>query len=657
MSLPYAALIQKEWIKLRYIIWIVPALLIYAAADTYFTLNTIERVHESFGLWATLVSKEPPLFASFQYIVFAGFLIAFFQVWPEAQGKHIRLLFHMPVPPAHMVGFMLGVGLVLIVGTNILAALVLLTTLWAFHLPWEIMSSMLCAFAPHAVLSVVSYMSVFAFCGTKKWGIRGLIVFTCLVFYTLLWGIGGYNLWREALHWYALLGASMIFLCFFSFLQVMGEPHKSRLYTVSRMVSLTLFGILFLVVLPQQYWRVYMPKSASQRLYYSPVYDQFVRDQTIFDANAVPPSQTISSLEDGSVLNKREVALALPTMHSENLLKWDMFPKEIKGKTLSLHQIKYDWQYLSLSPRTITKPPLMLEMMLESQPEGASIEAPVDMFRMRHDRAGIEFLRPEDGSIDIDKSADFTKALSTQGFVFPIRGMGGNPNIRKAYDAGYVLVDAKGHIFQLQMIKGKAHCAKVDGNIPEDIHSILVDENRREEFFAYIITKHKVYAVKHKPLSVLTLPLNDYDVEHSFFYTWMDPLQKTFVQGSHDNREAGITGGAYSPDLHLLREYTLPMRTEDVQRIDYYNTIAAVFFPWRVVQRSPASLYYDFDIQMTHNLFVSIVSNVLCVLLLVFLFKKRRKRPFDFFFVAVFGVSGLCILGIEALSGSRLRFF
>ncbi len=648
MLTPYQALFKKEWIKLRQILWFVPIFLFYATADTYFTLNTIERVHEAFGLWTTLVSKEPPFFGGFQYIVFLGFIIGFFQMWPESQGKHIRLLFHMPLEPELMVGFMLAVGLGLMLIINILAMLLLVLVLTLFHLPWEVISSVLCAFAPFALLSFVSYVSVFAFCGSKKLGLQGLIIVSTLIFYTLLWGISGYNTWRESLHYYVFMAIAYVFVSFYTFLQSMGEPEKSPLFSLSRMVSLCVFAILFSAVLPGQYWRAYMPKSTSQRLYYSPVHKQFVRDQTLVDLSNVQQSKVKYSLENKEVLNKRELALALPTMHAENLLKWNMFPKQIDGKELTLQQIKYQWHYTSLSPRTIIKPPLMLEMMLESQPEGASLEAPTDVFRLAHNKMRIEFLRPTDGKIDETKSTAFTEALREKGFVFPIMAFGGNPNIRKLYDAGYIFVDAKGQIFQLQMVQGKALCHKVEGKVSEKIRHILVEENRREEFFAFVITDSKIYAIAHKPLALVALPLKDYVLGDSYFYMWADPLQKTFVQGAYSQREQGLLGQAFTPEFALLREYNLPMQTKDIENLNFYTRIAAALFPFRIVQRSPASTYRTFDVQFSKYLLITAMANMLCVIILAWILRRKNKRIFDFIFVGVFGLSALIILGIES---------
>ncbi len=647
MSYPYKALLQKEWIKLRYILWIAPALVLYAAADTYFTLSTIQKAHEAFGLWTTLISKEPPLFDSFQYIVFSGFLIGFYQIWPETQGKHVRLLYHMPMQPARIITLMLGAGLFLITTINVLALLAIITVFQAFYLPWEIISSVLYAFAPFAILNYISYMTVFAFCAHKKWELKGLVILSCIIFYTLLWGIEGYNVWRQVLHWYALLACGTIFLCYFTFLQVMGEPEKNTLYSVSRMGSLVLFAVLCALILPNQYWRIYMPKTASQRLYYSPVHEQFVRDQTVFDIHAIPPNKSISTLEDGTELEGQDIALALPTMNGENLLKWNLFPKEINGKQLSLQQIKYQWQYMSLSPRTIIAPPLLLEMMFEANPKGATLEAPIDVFRIAKDKNSIEFLRPETGQINTEKSTAFTKALQDIGFVFPIMAYGGNPNLQKLYDAGYVFADAKGQIFQLQMVDAKPRAARVQGSISEKVRYIMVKEERRMEFFAYVITDTNIYAVKHRPLSLVRLPLHDYSLEDGHFYMWLDPLQKTFVQGFHSKREQGLTGRAYSPDLTLQREHTLPMLESDVQNIEFYTNVAATLFPWRIVLRNPKSAYYTFEVQASKNISLTIIANILCLLVLYVISRGKPKRIFDFIFVGFFGVTALLILGIE----------
>ncbi len=653
----YVALWQKEWIKLRYVFAAVPLLLMYAMADSYFTLNTIERVHEAVGLWTTLIVNEPPFFSGFQYIVFAGFGIGLFQMWPETHGKNIRLLYHLPLAPRNSISFMLGVGLGAVLCVNALCILVLCAVMGAFHLAWEIQFSVICAFLPFAVLNFISYLTVFAFLGCKKLGLRLLVILACIIYYSLLWGISGYSLWREALHWYALLGIGFVFLSLFTFLQVMGEPEKDSLYTVSKIGSLLMLGVLFCAVLPSQYWRVYMPKVVSQRLFYSPVHKEFVRMQTFpAVAEGVKRPGVVYSLENGTVLEKREIALALPTLRSDDLLKWNMFPKEIDGKALTLQQIKYDWQYFNLSPRDINVPPLLLEMMLEAQPDGASLEAPVDVFRRAHDGLSVEFIRPEDGQVKREKSDEFTNALRQAGFQFPIMGYGGNPNVRKEYDAGYVFVDAKGQAFQLQMVKGKARCAAVEGQVTGQVRKIIVSENRRKEFFAFIVTTSGIYAVKHAPLSLVTLPLQDFSPDEVYFYLWADPLGKNLVQGSYADREKGVLGNAFTEDFELKHTYTLPMREQDVDIIDYYTTIAAMLFPFRVVQRSTATFYYEFKVEFSKKPLLTLAANALCVFVYLLLMRARKKsvQIIDGVFIALFGFIGLTIWALMNLGQRRV---
>lgn len=651
------ALLQKEWIKLRYFLWIIPLMFAYASIDSALVLNTIQRVHGGVGLWLTLTANEPTFFRSFQWIIVLGTIVGFAQAWPEAQGKRLRILYHMPMDPERIFIVMLTVGLSLLLLTNALAYALLTLVMQFFYLPSNIIVPVLYAMVPYSLLSIISYLCVFAFFASNKMGLRALVLIAGALSFSLLWNVAGYSAFRISLAWYVGLSCGFIPLVLFVVLQAMDEPKGKMLYDVCRAVSLILVATLLCAVVPNQYWRAAMPELVNQRLYYSPVEDQFVRVQSFPNkGNIAGHNAVVTSLEDGTELNTRQAALALPILRAENLLKWGIFPGEIAGVSISLQEAKNAWAFFSYTPRTINHAPLLTEMMLESDPEGASFELPEDVFRVRHDGAGIEFLLPDDhGRIDVEKSQAFTAALQDAGFQFPVKAYGGNPNPRKEVDAGYVLVDAQGYAYQLQMYHGEPLCAKAEGQLDcsvDSVRGVLVSENRKEEFFGYIVAEHDFYIVNQNPLSIVKVPLKDFDFEQSYFTLWADPINKVISQGRFDDRESGLKAVAFMPDWTPLARYQLPMLQVDIDAMERTNKISDALFPIRIVQHTPSSAYALFECSYASHWILSLSVSALCTLFFIVFMRLRKVkvRLFDTVFILVFGLLGLTTIACTGLS-------
>lgn len=169
-------------------------------------------------------------------------------------------------------------------------------------------------------------------------------------------------------------------------------------------------------------------------------------------------------------------------------MKWEMFPESIGGMRVSASEAEKSWQFVRLSSFDWNCPPPMLHMLIESNPEGARLQKPVDVFRIASSGSGIEFIKPHDGKIDMEISRRFTLALRKAGFVFPVRAVGGNPDVRKRYDAGYFLADSKGAIFQMQLTDNQPSCRMLRGKIDGAARYIHVKEHHRKEYYGFVVT-------------------------------------------------------------------------------------------------------------------------------------------------------------------------
>lgn len=650
MNAQTRSLLGKEWIKLRRGIWLLPLLVAYAGLDSLLTLNTIQKVHGPFGLWATLISKQPPFFDSFALLIACGIILGFLQAWPECQGKRLRLMFHMPVNPLRMLSVTLATGLAALMLINLLAHGVLACAMLVFHLPLDIIGPVLLSVAPWSILSLAAYCCSVAFFGSQGLPMK-LVVLACAhAMASLLWPSSGYAVFAPSLWAYALLALDFLPLVYFAYWRFLGDPQGKPLFHAVRGVSLLLAVLGLCSVLPGLYWRSIVPERIRVSLFYSPVHEQFVLSMAALN-KAIGPlgaGEVRYFLEDGREISRREYAQALPILYADDLIKWKEFPQSIAGVRISPQEAKAGWQFLHFVPRDWNCPPPMLHMLLESNPVGAKLEMPKDVFRPSANGQGIEFLRPEDGSLDREKSRLFTEALRRVGFSFPVQALGGNPDPRKDYDIGYFLVDARNGLFQMQMVDGAPHCMNSGQIVPGRVRGVLVSEHRRREFYGFVVTDSALFAIMMRDMSLQPLPLSDFSAESTQLWLFSDLLGKSLVSNTLADWEAGTHGLALGPDFTVRHAFPQPVDPHELQAMAWRRCLASALFPLQVFQRDPGSKYVQLALRPA-DVFLAAAASGLAMLGLLILLRRRLGLPvrlWDCALVLTFGPVALLVIGL-----------
>jgi hypothetical protein len=651
MKSPVPALLLKEWIKLRRGIWIIPLLLLYAAGDSFLTLKTIHRVRGGFGLFLTLVEKQTLFFDSFRVLFIAGALLAFLQFWPETQGKRLRLLFHTPIPPERIVGTTLGCGLGIMLLTNGAAHLLLTAAMLYFHLPADIIHPVLLTLTGWSILSLAWYLGAAAFLCNTHPVMRAFVIAAVYALHLMMGEIRGYGLNVPSFPPYLIATAALIPLVYFTCLRFMSAPEGRRSYRVARSLGLLLVVASLCSVLPTSYWRLVMPKQVHHKLYYSPVENQFMVLKIYPDTYDEPgrASRNTISLEDGTALSQRQMFLALPTLYAKSLVKWNALPRTINGIHLSPQLAVMGWQFLSFEPRDWNAPDPMLHILLESNPVGAQLEYPADFFRLTTAGDGLEFIDPTNGKIDLAKSGRFTEAMRAAGFTFPVTSLAGNPDIRKEYDEGYLLVDANNRLFQLKMVDGAPICINSGQTITGKVRGLVVAEHRRREMLGYVATDDAFYAVMQKDLALEKIPIEDFNADRTDFSLWADPFGKYVVVKDVTDYRQGALGQAMTADFAVHRAFRQPGEPTDIAALDLREKVESFLFPLTFTQRDRTSPYARLRMEIAEHPFIAAGGNLLMlgVLLVVWRRRNQRFRPWDALLVACFGPVALCVALLE----------
>ena len=649
MNAQTRSLLEKEWIKIRRGIWIIPLLLAYAVADSHLVLNTIKRMHGPLGLWATILGKEPTFFSSYLLLVPCGILLAALQAWPECQGKRLRLLFHTPTAPGRILSVMLGTGTSVLMLFNLLALAALTVSMRAHHFPPDVITPVLLTVAQWCVLSFAAYFTTMAFFGSTGLPMKLIALAGGYAAYTLLADVRGYGLYARSLPVYIAFALAFVPLAYFAFLRFMGDRATTR-FELLRAASLLIVSFCLCALLPVNYWRVAMPERVRQSMHYSPVLGEFVLTSTVL-GKAIGPlgaGSTLNTRENGTELTRLEHAQALPFLYAEDLMKWNAFPPEVAGMAMTAQQAKYGWQFLRFRANDWNRPVPMLHMLLESSPEGARLQMAPDLMRLASGGMGLEFIRPEDGQIDEEKSRLFTQALSQAGFAFPVTALGGNPDPRKDYDLGYFLADSGNTLFQLQMVRGEPRCVNTEQNIPGTVRSIIVQEHRRREWSAFVVTDADLYALETHSGQLRRFPLEDFNANTSRLTLWSDMVSKSAILANMALPDSGEHGIGMTPGYEVAHTFTRPPNPDDLAAMEQRRMLASFLFPLQVGQHIPGSAYVHLGVKRADNPALGLASCLLSLLLVVLMRRMSRKpsRPGDWVLAAIFGPVGLLVIAM-----------
>jgi hypothetical protein len=153
------ALLFKEWIKTRRAIALIG--IIFAALIIYTLIDTGQqfRIGGAVQTWSNVILKDMPILPGFaEWIpVLAGLLLGIAQFAPEMHDKRLKLTLHLPLTETKIMATLLlfGVGILLFI---FLSGFLILSVLFSFYYPAEIIEAMIWSSLPHLFAGIFGYL-------------------------------------------------------------------------------------------------------------------------------------------------------------------------------------------------------------------------------------------------------------------------------------------------------------------------------------------------------------------------------------------------------------------------------------------------------------------------------------------------------------------
>jgi hypothetical protein len=388
----------------------------------------------------------------------------------------------------------------------------------------------------------------------------------------------------------------------------------------------------FAVVLPKLYWMAFARPVNTPFVMYSCIKNDFMIIRT---GGEVKRTDT-----KGNIYTREEYEQNLPLFYTRQLLMSKTMPDSINGVEMDMHAINNSNSTFRLKPDDVDSPVPGLYPMFESQSGRASLEMPLDYFRVTW---RMEFIDAKSNKILEEKSRMFSAVLYKNGFKFPAKSISGLPTTRKSCDEGYFIVDKEHQLFHVKMIKGEPYVKNIKLPAGLKFKNISCVDFRDKKYYAYLFSDdNQIYILTQDDYNLIRFPVDDVNV-----------LKYTIqIFGNLFHYNIIVTGDNFMEVTVLDTEYkkvdayseTWPSRIERSE-----GKVFGLLFPGQISLTSSKSNYVRFYTDVNSSFYWLGFS--LLLMLIHFLIVRKRKAVLnnqiaDFGIILVTGIFGFLAVNI-----------
>lgn len=283
----------------------------------------------------------------------------------------------------------------------------------------------------------------------------------------------------------------------------------------------------------------------------------------------------------------------LPEIYANQLASKGLMPDSLNGVEMTMHNIRRNRWMFNSQPRNLNRAVPRFYTLMESMPKRFDLENPTVALYLPGE---VQIIDMETNSLDSLKTRRFSRMFADRGFVFPAKEASGNITVRKAYDNGYLLIDANDDLYHLKMQAGRPSMARIEHPADVTPAHVFVLENADRALYGIVTTlEGRTFVISHDDYSLIELP----DVEFNPETDRMNIIKNLFswVIKVNDGEKSTWTALS-SEDLSLIGSYTyeypantldliepwiFPFTTTFTTGNDYYVYPRIANFSWRAV--------------------------------------------------------------------------
>lgn len=395
---------------------------------------------------------------------------------------------------------------------------------------------------------------------------------------------------------------------------------------ISRYILVFIAILASAVALPQLYWLAFEKPIHAPFVMYSCIDHDFMIQR--FGQGAVRQDNR------GNQYTRDEFELKLPLFYIRQLLISGTMPDTINGVAMDVHEISKARSFFRYRPNVMIAPDPGLYPLFESESGRASLEMPLDYFRIKQ---RMEFINAKDNQTDERKSQMFTSVLQNRGFDFPAKMIAGIPTTRKTCDEGYIVIDGKDQMFHIKMIEERPYVKAVE--VPDNLkfkHIACVDFKDKKYYSYLITTNNEVYILTQDEYELIKLPVEGFNAEKEELRIYGNLFYYTIILKGENYIKVTVLDDQYNK----IDEYneTWTKRSERIE-----GKVFSYIFPAQINMVNKESSFTNFYLEKSKG-YSWLLLNMLFMIVHFGIIRrgglKLWKNLLDFAVIAVTGIFG-----------------
>lgn len=466
-----SSIIKKEWIKLRF--YVVALLALCLGVVAYFAYNldfSFSTVEPESMMWYRFVNLEQKPYYMFTYLfIIIATLISFAQFLPEKIKNRIKIMTHLPISLQRSLYMHLLIGLLFI---SILSIFLIVSVGYViFHYyTYEILLVMLKDFCFYVLGSFIFYVALSAAIIENNKimsfikisiGVMVLFVFIENRYYT-----------QDILYIFVFL--IFVITALDSFCSIKKQRVKNIFYFLFVALGICFISYKAYALYQDKYQKVFN----RYYLFYSAPLKEFVYQKNFGD------HRFEYGIQDQKVFGREEYESYLPFVYWRNLDIQKKLPISIDGKNYDKKTIKETRLSLSYSPSLLKEKEVRIYPLLNPDSSLGMIKFPEHMiqFNALHVKA-YNFDDGENNAL----SKEINGAFAKNNVQMPIQDIWGKATNMKPYDLGYLLLDSKDKLFNINRLDNVVHLKEINYPKGIKIRYIKLSENKQRKVAGYAI--------------------------------------------------------------------------------------------------------------------------------------------------------------------------
>jgi len=467
----FKSIFSKEWLKIKF--YFILLLCLVCISQIYFFVNIsfdFSVIEPESMLWYKFAHLYEKPYFSFVYLyLIIGLVVSFVQYIPERIHNRIKIMAHLPLKLRDSLYSHLFIGIIFIAILCLILSLSLILIMNEFY-PDVIIKIILKDTVVYSVLSVVLYLGISAVILEKKPLLTALkFIFVSIIVFSFL---------KEQ---YTLNDIVLVVFLFFMPFLVLDSFYsikEQRLTSIYFRFCIFLVTLLLLYIGYLTYNNNYKKEFNKYYIFYSNIINDFVYQKNY------GKHKFEYGIKNSSSFSRAIYESYLPFVYWRNLDIQGKLPLDINKNIYSKKIIKTSRLGFSYHPEFLKDLEVNLYPLFNPLSHKGMIKYPEEMFIISSNGAVVYNF---DEGVSQKLTQELNIKLLNNNFSFPAKHIWGKPTNMKPFDKGYLVLDNKSNLFNIQRDNSIIRVIKV--NYPKNINLkfMKISENKQKKLAGYAI--------------------------------------------------------------------------------------------------------------------------------------------------------------------------